>query len=50
MIRLLIEEVKIVRVDTTTVIGSLYYLECPDGYGTVGDLESPTLRNTASWE
>jgi hypothetical protein len=41
---------KIVRVDTTTVIGSLYYLECPDGYGTVGDLESPTLRNTASWE
>lgn len=41
---------KIVRVDTTTVIGSLYYVECPDGYGTVGDLESPTLRNTASWE
>jgi hypothetical protein len=41
---------KIVRVDTTTVIGSLYFLECPDGYGTVGDLESPTLRNTASWE
>lgn len=41
---------KIVRVDTTTEIGSLYYLECPDGYGTVGNLESPTLRNTASWE
>jgi len=41
---------KLVRVDTTTVIGSLYYVECPDGYGTVGDLESPTLRNTASWE
>jgi len=41
---------KIVRVDTNTVIGTVYYLECPDGYGTIGDLESPTLRNTASWE
>lgn len=41
---------KVVRVDTATVIGTLYYVECPDGYGTVGDLESPTLRNTASWE
>ena len=41
---------KVVRVDTATVIGTLYYVECPDGYGTIGDLESPTLRNTASWE
>lgn len=41
---------RIVRVDTNTVIGTVYYLECPDGYGTIGDLESPTLRNTASWE
>jgi len=41
---------KIVRVDTNTVIGTLYYIECPDGYGTIGSLESPTLKNTASWE
>jgi hypothetical protein len=41
---------KIVRVDTNTVIGSLYFIECPDGFGTVGDLKSPTLKNTASWE
>ena len=41
---------KMVRVDTNTVIGSLYLVECPDGYGTIGDLKSPTLKNTASWE
>ena len=41
---------KIVRVDTNTVIGTLYFVECPDGYGTIGDLESQTLKNTASWE
>ena len=41
---------RIVKIDTTTVIGSLYFLECPDGYGTIGDLESAALKNTASWE
>ena len=41
---------KIVRVDTNTVIGSLYYVECPDGYGSIGDLKSQSLKNTASWE
>ena len=41
---------RIVKIDTNTVIGSLYLLECPDGYGTIGDLESPNLKNTASWE
>jgi hypothetical protein len=41
---------KIVNIDTTTVIGSIYLLECPDGYGSVGDLETPALKNTASWE
>ena len=41
---------KIVKVDTTTVIGSLYYVECPDGYGSIGDLKSAALKNTASWE
>lgn len=41
---------KMTKIDTTTVIGSIYYVECPDGYGTIGDLESPSLKNTASWE
>lgn len=41
---------KIVRIDTNTVIGTLYYVEDPDGYGTIGDLKSPNLKNTASWE
>lgn len=39
-------------IDTTTTIGKRYYLACPDGYGTVGDvnLESDALLNAASWE
>lgn len=37
-------------VDTTIVKGTRYYLECPDGYGTVGDLYSDALKNAASWE
>jgi hypothetical protein len=41
---------KMIRVDTNSVIGSLYYVECPDGYGTIGNLESQSLKNTASWE
>jgi hypothetical protein len=41
---------KIVRVDTNTVMGTLYFVECPDGYGTIGSLESQALKNTASWE
>jgi len=41
---------RMVKVDTNTVIGSLYYLECPDGYGAIGNLESQSLKNTASWE
>lgn len=41
---------KIIKIDTKTVIGTLYFLQCPDGYGTIGDIESPNLRNTASWE
>jgi hypothetical protein len=40
----------IVRIDTTTVIGSRYFLEDPDGYGTIGSLENDALKNTASWE
>lgn len=43
---------KFIRVDTTTVIGSFYFLRCPDGYGVIGDtlLESKSLTNTATWE
>ncbi len=41
---------KILRVDTTQVIGANYYLEDPDGYGSIGSLDNPSLKNTASWE
>lgn len=38
------------KIDTNIVIGSKYLLECPDGYGRIGDLENPALKNAASWE
>ncbi len=41
---------KIIRIDSSVVIGNRYYLEDPDGYGSVGSLESDALKNTASWE
>ena len=41
---------KITKIDSNTVIGTKYYLECPDGYGTIGDLTDVALKNTASWE
>ena len=41
---------KITRVDTTINFGTRYYLEDPDGYGTIGSLETDALKNTASWE
>ena len=41
---------KLLRIDSTLVIGSLYYIEDPDGYGTVGSLDNPALKNTVSWE
>lgn len=41
---------KVLRVDSTVVIGSTYYIEDPDGYGTVGDTKNPALKNTASWD
>ncbi len=41
---------RISKIDTTKHIGSLYYLEDPDGYGTVGSLNNVALKNTASWE
>lgn len=41
---------KMMRIDSTTVIGSRYYIEDPDGYGTIGSVENDALKNTASWE
>ncbi|MBT8380536.1 MAG: hypothetical protein KJN64_15065 [Ignavibacteria bacterium] len=41
---------RVVKVDTTIEYGTRYYLEDPDGYGTIGDLDNEALKNTASWE
>lgn len=40
----------VVKVDTNRVLGTKYFLEDPDGYGTVGDLNNDALKNTSSWE
>ncbi|MFN4110990.1 MAG: hypothetical protein ACK4G1_01845 [Ignavibacteria bacterium] len=40
---------RFVRVDTTITIGEIYYLECPDGYGSIGDSINPTKVNQTSW-
>jgi len=40
---------KIVRIDTNLVLGNRYYLEDPDGYGKIGDLNNDALKNTANW-
>lgn len=41
---------RILRIDSTKHIGTRYYLEDPDGYGSVGSLTNDALKNTASWE
>jgi len=41
---------KVVGIDTVIILGTRYYLEDPDGYGSVGDLNSDALKNTSSWE
>lgn len=40
----------IVKIDTLTEMGTRYYIEDPDGYGSIGDVYSDALKNTASWE
>lgn len=40
----------VVKVDTVRTLGTKYFLEDPDGYGTVGDLFNDALKNTSSWE
>lgn len=41
---------RVLRVDVKTIIGSRYFIEDPDGNGTVGSLDNDALKNTASWE
>lgn len=40
----------VVKIDTTRILGTKYFLKDPDGYGTVGDLYNDALKNTSSWE
>jgi hypothetical protein len=40
----------VVKIDTNRVLGTRYYLEDPDGYGTVGDLNNDAMKNTSSWQ
>jgi len=40
----------VVKVDTIRTLGTKYFLEDPDGYGTVGDLFNDAKKNTSSWE
>ncbi len=41
---------KLVRIDTIMIFGNRYYLEDPDGYGSIGDVYNDAMKNTASWE
>lgn len=41
---------RIVRIDTTKKTGNLYYLKDPDGFGSIGSLNNPLKKNSASWE
>jgi len=40
----------VIKVDTTIVLGTRYFLDDPDGYGSVGDLYNDAKKNTSSWE
>lgn len=41
---------RVISIDTTIDIGTLWEVKSPDGYGKVGDLFSEALKNTVSWE
>ena len=41
---------KIVKIDSTTTIGTRYVIENPDSKDKIGDLYSDALKNTSSWE
>jgi len=38
------------KVEKTRTIGQRYFIKCPDGYGTIGDVKNEALKNTGSWE
>jgi len=40
----------VIKVDTTIILGTRYFLDDPDGYGSVGDLYNDAKKNTSSWE
>ncbi len=41
---------KLLRVEKRKVIGTRYYIEDPNGYGTIGSIDNDALKNTSSWE
>ncbi|HOI30362.1 MAG TPA: hypothetical protein PLZ15_11460 [Melioribacteraceae bacterium] len=41
---------RILKIDRMRTIGQRYFISCPDGFGTIGDLRSDAMKNTASWE
>ena len=41
---------KIVKIDSTTTIGTRYIIESPDSKDKIGDIYSDALKNTSSWE
>jgi hypothetical protein len=41
---------QITRIDSVKTTGNRYYLEDPDGFGTIGSKSDDALKNTASWE
>lgn len=41
---------RILKVDLVRTIGQRYFIGCPDGYGSIGDVRSDAMKNTASWE
>ncbi len=40
----------ILKIDKVRTIGQRYFVGCPDGYGSIGDVRSDAMKNTASWE
>ncbi len=41
---------RIKRIEDNVKMGTMYLINDPDGYGSIGDLENVAKKNTASWE
>jgi len=41
---------RIIKIEKNVVKGTKYFVGCPDGYGTIGDVRSEAMKHTASWE